>query len=652
MFEVPALRRAVFSAILLALTVTSQVTADSAFATATAVAVRFDAQAGQNIVDFQGTLTSGEPFAAPFLTYVDATGGAARWGAPTSAAFEESPGTLTQYFERGVIDWGRSSRDGITAMQPRLVWDHLGGGLGGSPDLGAEPHLLNTNPGEVRGPWQHRVSDTSVEGIETGFLQLYGRLHGDASFGLPKSDARRDNHPAARLRLPGAGDDPRVRQYFQAAVLEHRPDDPRAEAQLMDIGTVLRDLLYPADVRASSPAFIEQTQLTPGEVVPLGALWPATSTQAAVVRLEPSVIRLEIRPTADDAAPSRCGTAFFVDATGHAVTAWPLVQDAVGLTATLSDGQEHDAQVVAADAPLGMALISVDAESSVPVEWGSSQKIGQGDQLVSIGLDARNTDACPDPFIVTSTDVLGTFEDDELLDLHPSDDSYGLSPGSPVADLFGAVVGMVSSPGASNRAAPESRIRPVITTWLDDPSTQTVPTPAPIGAELQALVEPDLLFFTDRFECDAGSFFFGHSVTVEFSSTVRRVGGSVVELVFGQEQGGILPTYDVVWIGLHTFGGRTSQLTWLRVHPDRVEIVKLERHVGVPNDDRPFLLEFVYREFTQGLFIDGEPRHLEAGLPYEDLYFEVNCLLLENNPLVVFTNSSVHGIPLPPPVQG
>ena len=283
---------------------------------------------------------------------------------------------------------------------------------------------------------------------------------------------------------------------------------------------------------------------------------------------------------------------------------------------------------------------------------GNSQKIGQVDQLVSIGLDAGKTDACPEPFIVTSKDVLGTFEDDELLDLHPSDDSFGLSPGSPVADLFGAVVGMVRSPGASNGAASQSRIRPVITKWLDDPSTQTVPTAAPIGAELPALVELDLLFFADRFECDEGSFFFGHSVTVEFSSTVRRVGGSVVELVFGQDQGGTLLTYDVVWIGLYTFSGRTSQLTWLRVHPDRVEIVKLERHVGIPNDEWPFLLEFVYREFTHGLFIDSEPRHLEAGLPYENLYFEVNCLLLENNPLVVFTNSSVRGIPLPPPEQG
>ena len=131
MFVISALGRAVFSAILRALTVTSPVTADSTFATATAVAVRFDAQAGQNIVDIQETLTAGDPFAALFLTYVDATGGAARWGAPISAAFEEPPGTLTQYFERDVIDWGRLSRDGIKAMQPRLVWDHLGGGLGG-----------------------------------------------------------------------------------------------------------------------------------------------------------------------------------------------------------------------------------------------------------------------------------------------------------------------------------------------------------------------------------------------------------------------------------------------------------------------------------------------------------------------------------------
>ncbi len=202
-----------------------------------------DVHLAHNIPDLTLTLANGSEADCGFLTYYEATHGLARWGHPISEVLEERPGKLTQYFQRGVLDCHES--DGEWLVERRLAWDYIGGGAEGAPDLGVEPHLLSEQPGELLGPWGHRVSDYAVDGTYAGFLDFFTALGGVATFGYPKTEARYDDDPRAVLRVP-SGTPTVIRQYFQAAVLEYHPDDELQPVKLHLLGHDLRDWRYPA----------------------------------------------------------------------------------------------------------------------------------------------------------------------------------------------------------------------------------------------------------------------------------------------------------------------------------------------------------------------------------------------------------------------
>ena len=205
-----------------------------------------------------------------FLAYYDATGGLPCWGFPTSEVLVEVPGTLTQYFQRGVMICRLSDNPTIERL---LVWDLIAGGLAGAPDLGAEPELLSQQAGRVLGPWGHRVSNYAVDGTYTGFLDFFLTAGGVAFFGYPKTEARSDQALGAVLGLPDAAPG-FIRQYFQAAVLEYHPGDPDRPIKLALLGDAVRDRLYPnqahriyASFGPADPVAIGNTY-TPERVVP------------------------------------------------------------------------------------------------------------------------------------------------------------------------------------------------------------------------------------------------------------------------------------------------------------------------------------------------------------------------------------------------
>ncbi len=212
-----------------------------------------------------------------FLSHYQSTGDLIRWGFATSEVLEERPGALTQYYQRGVVDCHQ--RDGAWRMERRLAWDYLGGGVGGSIDLGVEPHLLSEQDGLEVGPWQHRVSNFAIDGTPTGFLDFFTALGGVQAFGFPKTDARPDDDPRAVLRIPGATPG-FIRQYFQAAVLEYHPGTPQP-VKLRLVGDDVRSIVYPDSSHRASPGFAPADPLKPGQIFgPYG-----TSERAALTAL-------------------------------------------------------------------------------------------------------------------------------------------------------------------------------------------------------------------------------------------------------------------------------------------------------------------------------------------------------------------------------
>ena len=225
-----------------------------------------------NIPNLQ-VFAGGQQRNADFKSHFESTGGLERWGLPISEVFEEESGALTQYYQRGAVDFHiRQDLGGSWVLERRLTWDYMGGGLGGSVDMGVEPHVTNPHAGVLVGPWGHKISNVDITGKRTGFRDFFDRLGGVQSFGFPKTDAREDTGAAGMLLAQGATPGI-VRQYFQAAVFEHFPDNPpQYRVQLTLLGDFLRNLAYPDNRWASLTPFLAAAELRTGGIMTLVAV--------------------------------------------------------------------------------------------------------------------------------------------------------------------------------------------------------------------------------------------------------------------------------------------------------------------------------------------------------------------------------------------
>ena len=212
-----------------------------------------------NIPVLSVQLPGGGVAVADFRAHFEDTGGMERWGYPVSEVLIVEPGALSQYYQRGVVDFHSVGAGWV--VERRLAWDYFGGGLGGSTDLGVEYAPTNPHPGEVVGPWDRRVSNQAVDGTVTGFADFFDRLGGVRSFGLPKSEARFDRQAGAVLSI---GDPGFIRQYFQAAVFEFHPGTPDP-VRLQLLGDELRDAQFTDQSWKDQPAFLASAPLADGD---------------------------------------------------------------------------------------------------------------------------------------------------------------------------------------------------------------------------------------------------------------------------------------------------------------------------------------------------------------------------------------------------
>ena len=630
-------------------------------ATARVTAVRYYAELQHNVADLAGTFTNGASFEAEFLTNFDRTGGVERWGFPTSAIFEETGGTLTQYYQRGVVDWQPPPGGGRHTFQRRLAWDHLGGGLGGSVDQGVEPGVTNPHPGEALGPWGHKVADLSVEGVSTGFADFFSRLGGVNSFGFPKTDARRDNHPQAVLHDPSRPVDSRIRQYFQAAVLEFHPESAIAPVKLRLLGDTLRNRKYPNNAWERQRAFTSKPPFSVGDQARLdllevrGAGAAAGSVTGTVQRLQPSLLRIE--------TDTGCGSGFFVTANGYAVTSWHGVQGAQSITTSTVTGHRAAASVVAADADVDLALLAVDGlVHSVPVTWGNSEAVPLGSQLVAMGYGATLTSEGPS-CAVNPTVTTGLLSN--RIDLPGGNylqTDAALNPGSsggPVATLDGNVVGItvgsLSGLQNTNFLIPSERAEPVITAWLDEirrGGTTSIPTSRPTA-----------LFNRARIDCQDSPTIetppvhaVGRELTLQATVMLHENPGKSVPITIlnlRNAYDGNWDSHDRIAIGKH---GRKSRpdtesfaLTWYRISNGTQSLVVALPWGQIPAIDygRPFAIRFTYSNGWVGLAIDGVTAWAEEGLPYgSDALISLECRNWDEGGRVTFTDVTIEGFPL------
>ena len=291
-----------------------------------------DVHLAHNIPDLLLTLPDGSETTCYFLTHYENTGGLTRWGHTTSEVLEERPGSLTQYYQRGVVDC--HEREGEWLMERRLTWDHFGGGEDGSTDLGVEPDLLSEQPGELQGPWGHRVSDYAVDGTYTGFLDFFTALGGVPAFGYPKTEARYDNDPRRVLGIAAATQG-FIRQYFQAAVMEYHPDT-LSTIMLRLLGDDLRDRRYPDQLYATFASFGSVPPLRVGQIYVAELVTP--SPEPAVPLTPPAPAAPASTPPVEPPPPPRLGLR--VDRVLFSAPDIHLAHNIPDLTLTLANGSE------------------------------------------------------------------------------------------------------------------------------------------------------------------------------------------------------------------------------------------------------------------------------------------------------------------------
>ena len=142
-------------------------------------------------------------------------------------------------------------------------------------------------------------------------------------------------------------------------------------AQSPSTKTVVRQVAVP-----SSEPTADSNGLTPGQIY--------RQTYQGVVEI--TVSTPQQTPTGNQEAQAQ-GSGFVIDSDGHIVTNDHVVENADSVSVRFWNGNTYDASVVGTDPSTDLAVIKVDAPSSVlhPVSLGDSSSVQVGDPVVAIG---------------------------------------------------------------------------------------------------------------------------------------------------------------------------------------------------------------------------------------------------------------------------
>jgi putative serine protease PepD len=142
-------------------------------------------------------------------------------------------------------------------------------------------------------------------------------------------------------------------------------------AQSPSTKTVVRQVAVP-----SSEPTADSSGLTPGQIY--------RQTYQGVVEI--TVSTPQQTPTGNQEAQAQ-GSGFVIDSDGHIVTNDHVVENANSVSVRFWNGSTYDASVVGTDPSTDLAVIKVDAPSSVlhPVSLGDSSSVQVGDPVVAIG---------------------------------------------------------------------------------------------------------------------------------------------------------------------------------------------------------------------------------------------------------------------------
>ena len=151
------------------------------------------------------------------------------------------------------------------------------------------------------------------------------------------------------------------------------------------VGLLLGVLLAPPLLGADSSAELPTSQVSPGPGGSAGADLSEESVAAIAADVLPSTVYIEVAA----GQQSGSGSGLVLREDGYIVTNQHVIaaaRDGGGqITVVLSDGSEHEAEIVGASIDYDLAVLQVDADGLRPLVLGDSDALVVGEPVVAIG---------------------------------------------------------------------------------------------------------------------------------------------------------------------------------------------------------------------------------------------------------------------------
>ena len=175
------------------------------------------------------------------------------------------------------------------------------------------------------------------------------------------------------------------------------------------------------------------------------------STADIVEKLAPSVVHIAVVTRTDEGV----GTGIVLDTDGHILTNRHVISGAVQVRVSLPGSQVHDAKELREAVGNDLAVLKVEADGLVPAEFGDSDAIRVGDDVIAIGhaLALEGGPTVSKGVVSAINRSIAASDGTELTGLIQTDAAinYGNS-GGPLVNMAGQVIGIntVKEVGAAN----------------------------------------------------------------------------------------------------------------------------------------------------------------------------------------------------------
>lgn len=171
------------------------------------------------------------------------------------------------------------------------------------------------------------------------------------------------------------------------------------------------------------------------------------TVQGIAKAILPSIVTIEVFVTGYPLTPYSQGSGIIMSSDGYIITNAHVIKDAsLAILVRLNDGTEYDATVIGSDTKSDLAVIKIDAEDLQAAQFGDSDALEPGEEVVALGTPAGMEGS------VTAGIVSGLGRkikvNSDNIEMSCIQMTAAVNPGNSggaLVNMWGQVVGIVSS---------------------------------------------------------------------------------------------------------------------------------------------------------------------------------------------------------------